>query len=200
MIYGDQSHLIQHIKTSNIDLNQLTNTIDENGNTIPLDLTTWDDRQPFSSTLAIMKFVLFSLIGMIVFVTGLGILNTMLMSVMERTQEIGILRALGMPKGKIAWMILLEGSLISLGGGCLGAGLGAVISLNMASVGIDLGTAAAALPDSLPINTTIFPNYHSSMSIGAIGLSLGMACIGSFIPIIIATKKHPVQAMAKNRP
>ncbi|HVA50056.1 MAG TPA: ABC transporter permease [Pirellulales bacterium] len=56
-----------------------------------------------------------------------GVLNTMLMSVMERTQEIGVLRALGWRKSRVMEMILSESCLLSLAGAVLGTGLGSVL-------------------------------------------------------------------------
>ncbi|HVR86956.1 MAG TPA: FtsX-like permease family protein [Planctomycetota bacterium] len=59
-----------------------------------------------------------------VVVGGLGVLNTMLMSVSERTREIGTLRAVGWSRGQVLRLILTEGILISIIGGCLGLLLG----------------------------------------------------------------------------
>ena len=56
---------------------------------------------------------------------GLGMMNTMLMSVFERTREIGVLRALGWRRGRILRMILGEALLLCVVGGALGIGLGA---------------------------------------------------------------------------
>jgi putative ABC transport system permease protein len=58
-------------------------------------------------------------------VGGLGVLNTMLMAVSERTREIGTLRALGWSRGRVIRMILAEGTLISSIGGVLGLAAGA---------------------------------------------------------------------------
>jgi putative ABC transport system permease protein len=58
-------------------------------------------------------------------VGGLGVLNTMLMSVSERTREIGTLRAVGWSRGMVLQLILSEGVAISAAGGVLGLGIGA---------------------------------------------------------------------------
>jgi putative ABC transport system permease protein len=62
-------------------------------------------------------------------VAGLGITNTMLMSVLERTHEIGVMKAVGARDRHILGLFLVEGSLIGLLGGCLGVGLGWLCSL-----------------------------------------------------------------------
>ena len=64
-----------------------------------------------------------SLLAIIVGV--LGVMNTMLMTVFERTQEIGILLALGWKRRRILYMVLCESALLGLLGGITGVGLGA---------------------------------------------------------------------------
>jgi putative ABC transport system permease protein len=59
-----------------------------------------------------------SLIALLI--SSIGVLNTMIMSVLERTQEIGALRAIGWRKSRVLRMILGESSLLSAAGGCLG--------------------------------------------------------------------------------
>jgi putative ABC transport system permease protein len=68
--------------------------------------------------------LLYGLLAMAVVVAVLGVVNTLAMSVSERTQEIGMLRAVGMVRGGVARMIRLESLVISLFGGVLGVGLG----------------------------------------------------------------------------
>ena len=58
-----------------------------------------------------------------VLVGGIGVLNTMLMSVFERTREIGVLRALGWRRRRILGMILREAALLGLIGGAVGVAI-----------------------------------------------------------------------------
>jgi len=62
--------------------------------------------------------------GVSLLVAALGILNTMLMSVLERVREIGIMKAVGAREGHIQMIFLMEGALVGLTGGLLGLGLG----------------------------------------------------------------------------
>jgi putative ABC transport system permease protein len=89
-------------------------------------------------------------IGAISLLVGaIGVANTMFMSVLERTKEIGILKALGMTSGDITVLFLIESALIGLIGGILGLGLSLVASfaLTLASLpsSISLELAAAAI-------------------------------------------------------
>ena len=76
----------------------------------------------------------------------LGVLNTMMMSVSERTREIGMLRALGWGRGLIARSILVEGLLLSLLGGALGMALGVAGSEALVAFWEDGGLEAVYLP------------------------------------------------------
>src|SRR6516165_9492625 len=58
--------------------------------------------------------------GVALIVAALGITNTMVMSVLERTHEIGVMKAVGARDGAIQWIFLVEGALIGLVGGAVG--------------------------------------------------------------------------------
>ncbi|MGN5378967.1 ABC transporter permease [Streptomyces lasalocidi] len=71
-----------------------------------------------------MLNMLYGLLGMAVIVAVLGVINTLAMSVFERSQEIGMLRAIGLDRKAVKRMVRLESLVISLFGGVLGIGLG----------------------------------------------------------------------------
>ena len=72
----------------------------------------------------IFKFVLATIASISLIVGGIGIMNIMLATVTERTNEIGVRRALGAKKTHIIWQFLMETSVLSVAGGLLGIGLG----------------------------------------------------------------------------
>lgn len=72
----------------------------------------------------LMLNMLYGLLGMAVIVAVLGVINTLAMSVFERSKEIGMLRAIGLDRPGIKRMVRLESLVISLFGGVLGIGLG----------------------------------------------------------------------------
>jgi putative ABC transport system permease protein len=72
----------------------------------------------------VISYVMAVLAGVALFVAALGIANTMVMTVLERTHEIGIMKAVGARDGDIQRIFLLEGALIGLLGGLLGLLIG----------------------------------------------------------------------------
>jgi putative ABC transport system permease protein len=86
------------------------------------------DKKDISNEIAkmftLMLNMLYGLLAMAVIVAVLGVINTLAMSVFERSQEIGMLRAIGLDRKGIKRMVRLESLVISLFGGVLGVGLG----------------------------------------------------------------------------
>lgn len=72
--------------------------------------------------------IMYGLLGMALIISVLGVINTLAMSVYERTQEIGMLRAIGLDRGRVKNMIRLEAIVISLFGAVIGVALGTFIA------------------------------------------------------------------------
>jgi putative ABC transport system permease protein len=107
-------------------------------------------------------------------------MNTMLMSVFERTREIGILRAIGWGRGLILRQILTEGLLISLLGGALGMALG---------MAIVEGTG------SLPGFGWIAGDYGPVLFVQSSAVAVGMGLFGTLYPAWRAVRITPIEAL-----
>ncbi|MFF7974150.1 FtsX-like permease family protein [Streptomyces sp. NPDC007905] len=109
------------------------------------------DKQDISNDIAkmftTMLNMLYGLLGMAVIVAVLGVINTLAMSVFERSQEIGMLRAIGLDRKAVKRMVRLESLVISLFGGVLGIGLGVFFGW---AAGELLGTKMATYELVLP--------------------------------------------------
>ncbi|MEU2716203.1 FtsX-like permease family protein [Streptomyces sp. NPDC007205] len=109
------------------------------------------DKQDISNAIAkmftLMLNMLYGLLGMAVIVAVLGVINTLAMSVFERSQEIGMLRAIGLDRRAVKRMVRLESMVISLFGGVLGIGLGVFFGW---AAGELLGTKLATYELVLP--------------------------------------------------
>ena len=105
-------------------------------------------------------------------------------SVMERTKEIGILRAIGASKHNISQVFNAETFIIGLCSGLLGVGISALLLIPINSIihsVLNLDTINASLP--------------LSSAIGLIILSMILTIIGGFVPAKKAAKKDPVTAL-----
>lgn len=112
---------------------------------------------------------------------GLSVLNTMLMSVFERTREIGVLRALGWRRNAVLAMILRESVLLGLLGGVAGVGV------------------AFALVELMKLNPTlgnwVLPIWGWNIFARAFLLSIFLGAIGGLYPAYRATRLQPVEAL-----
>jgi len=93
-------------------------------------IQTQDDLlRTFGTLTTAMTFMLLAIASISLIVGGIGIMNIMLVSVRERTREIGVRRAVGATRADVLWQFLFESITISSLGGAFGLGLGAVIVL-----------------------------------------------------------------------
>lgn len=83
-----------------------------------------DIRDAFGGDINLMMNIMYGLLAMALIIAVLGVVNTLAMSVFERQQEIGMLRAIGLDRRKVKRMIRLEAVVISLFGAVVGIGLG----------------------------------------------------------------------------
>lgn len=159
----------------------------------------WSEREPYRTLMAFFTTIRAIVAAVIVFITGLGVLNTMLMSVLERTSEIGVLRAFGLRTWQTVGLFFLEALAISVVGGTAGVALGGTVATILGRVGINLGDGASKLPPALPIHETIYPNPTPEILATAFTLGLVMALIGGIAPALRAARIAPVEAMRHRR-
>lgn len=135
-------------------------------------------------------------------VAGLGIANTMLVSVMERTREIGVLRALGFKAAEVRQLFMLEAGLTGLIGGVLGmlAGVGLSYVTANAIGGVGGGEqpeGGGGPPGSGgdPSPLEIIPALPPELLIGVVLFAVIVAVVAGFLPARKAAKLDPVEAL-----
>ena len=93
-----------------------------------------DQLKQATSFLDTLLLILNFLLGLTLLIAVLGVINTLLLSVFERTRELGMLRAVGMSRGRVGWMITVESILISLFGALMGTVLGTALGIALVKI------------------------------------------------------------------
>ncbi|MEV6651662.1 FtsX-like permease family protein [Streptomyces sp. NPDC051219] len=105
-----------------------------------------DYKELIRDQIAVMLMLVYGLLALAIIIAVLGVVNTLALSVVERTREIGLLRAIGLSRGQMQRMIHLESVVIAVFGALLGLGLGLVWGLAVQQVLALEGMKALAVP------------------------------------------------------
>lgn len=125
---------------------------------------------------------------------GFGIVNTMLMVVMERVHELGMLMAVGMHRISIFKMIVIETILLCITGGFTGILLGVGLTEYYAKYGVDLSVWSDGLQE-WGFNPIVYPEYDMPMVITIAILVIITGILASFYPARKALKLNPSEAV-----
>jgi len=126
---------------------------------------------------------------------GLIIVNTMLMAVLERTRELGMLAAMGLRRGSLIRLVVTEGLIIGLLGSAIGAVLGTGVALWVGAVGIDI--SAAMEGTEFPMGSVIYPDWHWTQVAVAAGLGVATGALAALYPALRAVKLAPAEALRR---
>ena len=137
----------------------------------------------------ILVYVLAGIAAISLVVGGIGIMNIMLVSVTERTREIGIRKSLGAKRRDIRWQFIIEAGTTSAAGGLLGIGLGCLVASGIGSVlG---GTLAQSMGGGITFSATPTP-----MAVAvSFGVSVGIGVLFGYLPANKAAKLNPIDAL-----
>jgi len=128
-------------------------------------------------------------------VAGVGIMNIMIVSLMERTREIGILKALGMKSRTVLAIFISEALIVGLLGAIFGIGLGWIIANVAANIftggGFAFGGGQAAMSSGFAITPILTP----TVLLGAFGFGIAVSIIFAIYPAWRASKLKPVEAL-----
>jgi putative ABC transport system permease protein len=137
------------------------------------------------------------IIMIMLLIASMGIINTMLMAVLERTREIGMFSAMGMKKSEILKLFLVEGGIIGAIGSLLGCILGGLASWYLEVHGWNLGSKAFE-----EVTAAIYPLkgvFYADLTMGVLIMTFvfgtGNAILASFYPAWKAAKLNPVEAL-----
>ncbi len=156
-----------------------------------LQIQTWKELAPDLDFVAVMmQNFTYLFVAIILFALLFGITNTMLMSVMDRIHELGMLIAIGMKKIKVFAMILFETIFLSLTGGILGIGIGALTITYFKMNGFDLSAFSASL-ESFGSSAMLYPYLPTIMYLM---LTIMIVVAANFAAMLPAWKATHLQA------
>ena len=137
-----------------------------------------------TSMVNMVILVLTVIAGISLLVGGIGIMNIMMVSVTERTREIGIRKALGAKERTILALFVIEAALTSALGGVIGIGLGYLVSM----------AANQVLPLVLTDMTLTVSPSAGSVAV-AFGISVGIGVLFGYLPAKRAARLNPIEAL-----
>jgi putative ABC transport system permease protein len=150
-----------------------------------------------NNILNLITIFLLAVASISLIVAGVGIMNIMTVSIMERTREIGIMKAIGARSRTILSMFLTETMLIGIIGGLIGIlmGYGLSYALAFGLSGLVQSSQQSGLPGPGSQNLSITPVFSPEWTAIALVFSIGVCLIFGLYPARKAAKLDPVQAL-----
>lgn len=161
-----------------------------------MDVETWDEIMPeagmYSSA---MNYYLFIFLVIILLALGFGIVNTMLMAVLERIKELGMLMAIGMNKKRVFSMIMLETVFLGMTGAFIGMALSYGLIWYTGRTGLDLSSLYQEGFEAIGFSPMIYPTIGWQSFFQLILLVLLTGVLASIYPARKAMKLNPSEAL-----
>lgn len=157
----------------------------------------WQEHYFIKEYMPMANIMFLSINSIIMMIAALVILNTMLMAVLERTHEIGIIKSMGMKDRTITLMILAESFFIGIIGVAAGGLIGSGLSLYTQKTGINF-TKMLSDQMELPItfmSGVFYPKFSLGILISSVLFALAAAIIAALYPAIKASRLRPVEAL-----
>jgi putative ABC transport system permease protein len=162
-------------------------------------LESWSQDPLVAQTLPIINGINGGLSALMMFVMVLAIFNTMTMSVLERTGEIGVMRAMGQTRMGAVGLFLVEAISIGIIGGGAGVLIGGLGGYWMEVQGFDLGQDLVDQAGTFPIASVIHGDITPELLIQCFVLAVVTACLGALLPALRAASISPSAAMRSRR-
>jgi len=143
---------------------------------------------------AMLGMMNYFILGTILAALAFGIVNTMLMIVLERTRELGMLMAVGMNKGRLFRMIMLESILLTLSGGLAGIIVSTLIIWITAQTGIDLSAFGKGF-EALGYDPVMYPEIRPGFYFGTVLLVILTGILSALYPARKALGINPALAV-----
>ena len=169
--------------------------LEENGLEDTITAVPWLDSF-FIKYLPFANIAVSSILLIIMLISALVILNTMLMAVVERTHEIGIIKSMGMRNGGIVALILVEATYIGLLGVFIGGLIGSGLSLLAQKTGLNFTRMMEKMEFEIAFfSPIIYPKFTLGILLGAAVFCLATTLFAAIYPARKASRMEPVEAL-----
>jgi len=176
----------------------VTETLNQNFKRKDLNLKAYSWRESAETVIALStaKKAGIGVILLVVLLIGIiGIINNVILSALERTEEIGMMKALGMKEMEIVSVFMVEATGIGIIGGLAGCLLGAIGVAWLIKYGFDLSYAGDMTTYGIPILNKIYGVWNFSAFGFLFILGIIVALFSSIVPALWAARKDPVKAI-----
>jgi ABC-type lipoprotein release transport system permease subunit len=158
-----------------------------------LKVLTWQDLNPLILDWETQANSYISILYLIILaISASVIINTLIMSVYERTREIGILSAIGMRGGRIMWLFLVESALLAVGGVLMGVILGVLAAYIFNIHGFYIGQMGLT---GFMVSDTIFAKLTMNDTINLSIVTFVVTILAGLYPAIMAARLQPIEAL-----
>ncbi|MDP4147939.1 MAG: FtsX-like permease family protein [Bacteroidota bacterium] len=163
-----------------------------------LSVENWKEISPETElTISTMNQFSLIIIAIIMLALAFGIVNTMLMAILERTHETGMMVALGMNKLRLFTLVLSETIFLTLAGTPAGLLLAWGTTLYISKHGIDTASYAGEVMGSFGYSSVIYPEFPADQLIAVMGIVAATAILSAIFPAVKALRLQPVEALRK---
>ncbi len=163
-----------------------------------LSFINWKQLVPDAAMVAdFIAMYYYIIMGIIFFALAFGIINTMLMAILERTHELGMLMAIGMSRRQVYTMITLETLLLTAVGSLTGMALGALVVSITAKTGLNFESVAEGF-EAMGWSARVYPDINATFFFGISVMVVTIALLAGIIPARKAMRIKPIEAVRAN--
>ncbi|MCK4258448.1 MAG: ABC transporter permease [Halanaerobiales bacterium] len=181
----------KYTKTAGVELSNLLNQRPE------LEVETWKDlSQDIIAMNEAQNMENQFIISIILIIAAVGIINVIILSALERLEEIGMMKAMGMREREIIFSFMIESVGIGILGGIMGCFLGAIGVITLKKYGIDLAWFGFDGMDyGLPLSGVFYGEWNLPVFIFVFNFGVVVSFLSSILPARWAARKNPIDAI-----
>lgn len=160
------------------------------------EISTWKTAIPeLSSTVEMKNAIMTGFSAVLLGIAAIGIFNILLMSIYERTKEIGLLGAIGLKPRQITLLFLFEGIMIGLVGAVVGTIMGYLITSILGFYGINYGFAVDMVDYMALMGSYIYPAFDFNLTLQRAGMVAIISTLAALYPAMEASRREPADAL-----